>query len=198
MIDGHGSASSATSPTGTENSRLVVLRGPSGSGKSSTAHRLRAHLGRNVALIEQDYFRRIVLKERDVPGGANIELISTAVRFALDRGWHVVCEGIMHATRYRDMLDQLRRDHVGSTMFYYFDVSWDETLRRHETRPQVAEFGHDEMRRWYRAEDQLGFVEERVVPQESTLDGTVRRVLREAFSESCTARMKRNGASGAK
>src|SRR5699024_5911789 len=115
------------------------LRGPSGSGKSSTARRLREHLGRSVALIEQDYFRRIVLKERDVPDGANIELISTAVRFALDRGWHVICEGIMHAARYRDMLDRLRCDHVGRTTFYYFDVSWRETLRRHLTRPQAAE-----------------------------------------------------------
>ncbi|GAA4888834.1 kinase [Pseudonocardia sp. C8] len=184
MLDEQASAPSATSPTGSKNSRLVVLRGPSGSGKSSTARRLRAQLGRSVALIEQDYFRRTVLKERDVPGGANIELISTAIRFALDRGWHVICEGIMHAARYRDMLDRLRRDHVGGTTFYYFDISWAETLRRHETRPQAAEFGHDEMQKWYRAADQLGFTEERVIPEESPLDDTVHRILGEAFSES--------------
>ncbi len=85
MIDEHASASSATSLTGSKSSRLVVLRGPSGTGKSSTARRLREHLDRSVALIEQDYLRRIVLKELDVPGGANIELISTAVRFARSR-----------------------------------------------------------------------------------------------------------------
>ncbi|WP_026197161.1 AAA family ATPase [Sciscionella marina] len=184
MIDEHASASSATSSTGSKSSRLVVLRGPSGSGKSSTARRLREHLGRSVALIEQDYLRRIVLKELDVPGGANIELISTAVRFALDRGWHVVCEGIMHAARYRDMLDGLRRDHVGRTTFYYFDVSWGETLRRHGTRPQANEFGHDEMQKWYRAADQLGFDEEHIIPEEYSLDDTVRRILGEAFNES--------------
>src|ERR671919_85356 len=134
----------AMTAVGSKNTRLIVLRGPSGSGKSTTARRLRDHLGRSVALIEQDYFRRVVLKERDVPGGANIELISTAARFALDRGWNVIIEGIMHAEHYANMLDELRHDHLGTSVFYYFDVSWEETLRRHETRPQAAEFGIDE------------------------------------------------------
>ncbi|MGP4021251.1 hypothetical protein [Saccharopolyspora sp. 5N708] len=54
-MNGEGnSASAAMVPVGTEGTRLVVLRGPSGSGKSSTARRLRDHLGRSVALIEQD------------------------------------------------------------------------------------------------------------------------------------------------
>ncbi|MEV0699921.1 hypothetical protein AB0I53_18710 [Saccharopolyspora sp. NPDC050389] len=106
-----------------------------------------------------------MLKERDVPGGANIELISTAVRFALDHGWNVIVEGIMHAERYADMLHKLRRDHLGRSVFYYFDVTWDETLRRHKTRPQAEEFGVDEMRKWYRAGDQLGFAEEQDIPQ---------------------------------
>ncbi|WP_027941675.1 AAA family ATPase [Amycolatopsis taiwanensis] len=168
---------------GTEDTRLVVLRGPSGSGKSSTARRLRGHLGRSVALIEQDYFRRVVLKERDVSGGANIELISAAARFALDRGWNVIVEGIMRAERYANMLGDLRNDHLGKTVFYYFDVAWEETLRRHGTRPQAAEFGIDEMREWYRAGDQLGFAEERIIPQTSTLDETVHRILREGFGD---------------
>lgn len=178
----------AMTAVGSEHTRLVVLRGPSGSGKSTTARQLRAHLGRSVALIEQDYFRRVVLKERDVPGGANIELISTAARFALDRGWNVIIEGIMHAERYADMLHELRDDHLGTSVFYYFDVAWEETLRRHETRPQSAEFGVGEMRKWYRAGDQLGFGnDERIIPQTSTLDEIVHRILNEAFGDAVVA-----------
>lgn len=167
--------------TGSESTRLVVVRGPSGSGKSSAARALRAHLGRSLALVEQDYLRRIVLKEHDVPGGANIELISRTARFALDRGWDVVLEGIMHAERYSTMLDKLRHDHAGQTAFYYFDVSWRETVRRHQTRPQAQEFGVEEMRGWYRPRDLLGFAEERIVPETSTLDETVDRILDDVF-----------------
>jgi hypothetical protein len=79
------------------------------------------------------------------------------------------------------MLQQLRDDHLGMSAVYYVDVAWDETLRRHETRPQAAEFGIDEMREWYRAGDQLGFAGERIISQESTLDETVDLILREAF-----------------
>ncbi|MGP4021252.1 hypothetical protein ACTWQN_35765 [Saccharopolyspora sp. 5N708] len=49
-------------------------------------------------------------------------------RFALDRGWNVILEGIMHAERYADMLDRLRHDHLGNTEFYFFDVGLDETI----------------------------------------------------------------------
>jgi hypothetical protein len=125
----------------------------------------------------------VVLKEHDVPGGANIKLISTAARFALDRGWNVIVEGIMHAERYADMLHELRHDHVGTSVFYFFDVTWEETLRRHETRPQAAEFGIDEMRKWYRTGDQLGFAAEQIIPQSSTLDETVNHILFEAFGD---------------
>jgi adenylate kinase family enzyme len=174
-------SSTCTGHNSTQVTCLVVLRGPSGSGKSSTAKALRAHLGRSVALVEQDYLRRIVLKERDVPDGANIELINQTARFALDRGWDVIIDGILHTERYAAMLDTLRRAHLGRSCFYYFDVSWDETIRRHHTRPQVNEFGVEQMRRWYRERDLLGFDEERIIPETSTLTDTVRRVLSEAF-----------------
>jgi predicted kinase len=78
--------------TGSPTTRLVVLRGNSGSGKSTTARVLREHLGRGTAWVEQDYLRRILLREHDLPGGANIGLIDTNVRYALDHGYDVVLE----------------------------------------------------------------------------------------------------------
>ncbi len=136
-----------------------------------------------IGKIEQDYLRRIVLKEHDVPGAATIELLSHTARFALDRGWNVALEGILLAERYTDMLAQLHHDHAGTTAFYYFDVPWHETLRRHQTRPQAAEFGTDEMQTWYRPHDQLGLAEERIIPEDSTLDATMHRILAETFHD---------------
>jgi predicted kinase len=51
--------------TGSPTSRLLVLRGNSGSGKSTTAQTLRDRLGRGTAWIEQDQIRRILLWEKD-------------------------------------------------------------------------------------------------------------------------------------
>lgn len=90
--------------TGSPDTVLVCIRGNSGSGKSSIARELRHRHGRGCALVEQDYLRRIVLRERDKPGGVAPALIEQTVRFALDHGYHVVLEGILYTGRYRDML----------------------------------------------------------------------------------------------
>lgn len=169
------------SETGSPRTRLLVIRGNSGSGKTTVALAIRAQLARTCALVQQDVLRRTVLKERDVPGGANIGLISLVARYALDQGYHVIVEGILHAERYATMLTELARDHRGTTAFYYLDVSYAESLRRHATRPQAAEFGPEHMREWYRRRDLLGLPGERAVPEDSALAQTSARILAEVF-----------------
>ena len=47
--------------------------------------------------IGQDHVRRVVLKEKDKPGGANIGLKDLVTRYALDQGYTTVLEGIFYA-----------------------------------------------------------------------------------------------------
>jgi predicted kinase len=159
--------------------RLIVLRGNSGSGKSSVANALREAYGRGVSWVSQDIVRRTILHEKDRPGGANIGLIDQVTRYSLDHGYHAVLDGIFYADRYAQMLANLYRDHLGLSRFYYLDVSIAETLRRHFGRPQAAEFGADDMRSWYRPQDLLGIIPERVIPQTSALQDTVALILAE-------------------
>ncbi|MFF4590241.1 AAA family ATPase [Streptomyces sp. NPDC001388] len=164
---------------GTEHTRLVVLRGNSASGKSSVAAGLRERFGRGLALVGQDNLRRTVLRERDRPGAANIGLIDTVARYALDAGYHVVLEGILYADRYGDMLARLRGDHRGPTHAYYLHVPWEETLARHGTKPIAHEVGESDLRDWYRELDLLPGGVETVIGADSTLTETVDRVLRD-------------------
>jgi predicted kinase len=171
--------SPAVIPTGTSATRLIVLRGNSGSGKSTVARAVRERYGRGCALVEQDYLRRIVLRELDVDGGIALALIEQTVRFALDHGYHVVLEGILARSRYGTMLTDLCRAHRGRTTVYYFDVSWAETLRRHAGRTQAAEFGEAEMRAWWLPHDVLGVAGEQVITEELSLAATIDLVSRE-------------------
>lgn len=165
---------------GTEPTKLIVLRGNSGSGKSSVAAEIRARYGRGIALVGQDNLRRVILRERDVPGAANIGLIDTVARYALGQGFHVIIDGILDSARYGAMLGALRRDHPGPARFYYLDVPFEETMRRHATRPQAAEFGRAEMLRWYRERDLLPARIERIIPQTSSLNATTRLIMIDA------------------
>ena len=92
---------------------------------------------------------------------------------------HVVLDGIFYADRYEPMLAGLDRDHFGVSWFYYLDVSLDETLRRHTTRPQAAEFPPHDMREWHRPSDLLAGIEEQVIPESSSLQETTSRILAE-------------------
>ncbi|KJK40790.1 kinase [Streptomyces variegatus] len=162
---------------GNEQTRLVVLRGNSGSGKSSVAAGMRERFGRGLALVGQDNLRRVVLRERDRPGAANIGLIDLTARYALDAGYHVVIEGMLYADRYGEMLTRLRADHRGPTHAYYLHVPFEQTLVRHATKPIAHEVGEPQLRDWYRELDLLPGGVETVIGADSTLRETVDRIM---------------------
>lgn len=162
---------------------LIIFRGNSGSGKSTTAKLLRQTLLKKtrlnkVALIEQDYLRRLVLKEKEAKGTDNIKLIEQTVLFALTRDYAVILEGILFSERYKDMIRNL----VGATTqsyMYYFDISLRETLRRHQTKPDAHEFGEKEMKEWYNTYDVLGFDGEQVITEGTSQQQIVEKVLQD-------------------
>jgi hypothetical protein len=158
---------------GSPGTKLLVIRGNSGAGKSSIARAVRLRYGRGCALIEQDYLRRVVLRELDRPGGLAPELIAQTVRFALDRDYHVVLEGILAAARYGEMISGLIRSHRGQSFVFYLDVSFEESLRRHALRPQAAEFTGEQMRAWYLPRDLLGLPGEHVIAESSSFEATI-------------------------
>lgn len=160
-----------------DEARLIVIRGNSGSGKSTVANALQDTYGRGLALVSQDLLRRVVLRERDTPDAVNIGLIDQVVRYSLAHGYHVVLDGILAARRYEPMLAGITRQHAGLSYFYYLDCSLAETLRRHETRPMRAEVSPAMLRDWYRHRDLLTTVAERVIPQTSTPDQTTATIL---------------------
>ncbi|MFI8346902.1 AAA family ATPase [Streptomyces sp. NPDC085596] len=167
---------------GTEETRLIVLRGNSASGKSSTAAGLRERFGRNLAIVGQDNLRRDVLREHDRPGAANIGLIGMTARYALDAGFHTVVEGILYADRYAAMLEDLVREHRGVSRCYYLDVPLQETLARHVTKGDATYLSHvtdDHLRDWYRERDLLPSKIETVIDASSALVDTVARIMRE-------------------
>ncbi|MEU6757100.1 AAA family ATPase [Streptomyces sp. NPDC046685] len=183
---------------GTPDTRLVVLRGNSASGKSSVAAGVRERFGRGLALVGQDVLRRDVLREHDRPDGANIGLIDTVARYALDAGYHVIVEGILYGDHYGGMLARLRADHHGPTHGYYLDVPFEVTLARHATKPIAREVSEADLSSWYRPLDLLPGGVETVIGAASTLDDTIGRILRDAAWRARTGGGSPDGASGSR
>jgi len=164
--------------TGSGETRLIILRGNSASGKSSTAAEIRRRHGRrDLAVVGQDNLRRDVLREHDVPAGANIGLVDLVTWYALSHGFNVIVEGILRADHYAEMLMALIDDHQGRTCCYYLDVPFDESLTRHAGKPQASQYGATEMKAWYRELDLLPGGTEQVIPAAMPQDEIVRRVM---------------------
>ncbi|MDQ2844946.1 MAG: AAA family ATPase [Actinomycetota bacterium] len=149
---------------------LIVIRGNSASGKSTLALRLQHALGPGTANIGQDHFRRIVLREHDVPGGTNIGFIDSSARYCLAAGWNVIVEGILIASHYGDMLRALVSSHQGPTHLYYIRVDLEETVRRHQARPLAAKVPSAKLYEWFHADDLLGLPGEIVIDGAAPLD----------------------------
>lgn len=159
---------------------LIVIRGNSGSGKSTVAEEVQHALGWPTAVLGQDHFRRVVHKEREdagfADGMAHAALIEAAAAHCLGAGQHVVLEGIFRADRYAAMLERVAH-RSDDARFFAFDLSFEQTVRRHAGRSQAAEFGPDQMRPWYRGWDPLPFVAERRILPDEALSDIVQRIL---------------------
>lgn len=156
--------------------QLIIIRGNSGSGKSSVAKAVRAQLSGKTALIEQDYFRRIILKERDNAQDSDIlDFLFQSVQFAVGRGYTVILEGILYSEKYSEML--LNLTHEFSYLAFYMDVTFEETLCRHKSKPNCHEFGHQEMKEWFVPKDYLGVPKEIIIPEKSSLNSTVKMLV---------------------
>jgi hypothetical protein len=132
-----------------------------------------------VGKIEQDYLRRVVLREHGSNRTPTVApaFITTVVRAALEPGYHVVLEGILHTGSYGQPLRQLVADHAGPSFVYWLEVSFDETLRRHQQRGEATRVTVEDMRGWYTPLDLLGVPGEQVITESTSMAHTVDTIL---------------------
>lgn len=164
---------------GSASTRLVILRGDSGSGKSTAGAALRERLGGSVALIAQDHIRREMLRRDDSRQRHEdaAVLVVALARQALDLGYDVVLDGIFAPHDYGERFRALARDHRGTTLVYQFDVGIEETVRRHSGRPLAASVTEDQVRGWYQGWQPLPGIDEHRVGPEVAVDDLVATIL---------------------
>lgn len=158
----------------THTPKLIILRGPSGAGKSTVAKRLFEATERDVALIEQDHYRQEVVNHPNGNGRKiRKEMFETDIRIALKHGYDVLVEGILSPENYMSIFEGIWADHPDENYMFYFDIPFEETVRRHGTRPKSQEFGADEMKEWYELGKRSHLEWEVIIPEHSSIEETV-------------------------
>ena len=130
-------------------------------------------------MIAQDTVRRDMLKEKVEPGNLSIDLTETLARFGYDHDLLVLVEGFYETDIYGQMLEQLRNLFGSQTLAYYYDLTFEETVRRHQTRAKQEEFTPADMKRWWKDRNFLGWQEESFFRDEDSLEAAFRQIVQD-------------------
>ena len=156
--------------------KLIILRGNSGSGKTTIAKELQSKFGSNTMLISQDVIRREMLKVKDGENTQAIPLMKELLAYGSKNSNIVILEGIMYADWYKPLFELAVELYDNRIYAYYFDLSFEETLRRHQTKPTCHEFGEEAMRRWWREKDFSDMLNEVSITSEKDAESIVREI----------------------
>lgn len=153
--------------------KLIILRGNSGSGKTTIAKELQSRFGNNTMVISQDVIRRDMLKVKDGKDTPALSLMKELLKYGKDHSAIVILEGIMYADWYKPLFDMAVQLYGSNIYAYYFDLPFEETVKRHHTKPNCYEFGEKSMRIWWREKDYSDVLQEVCITAEKDIERTV-------------------------
>ena len=131
-----------------ENSKVIAVVGLSDR-EEATSHRV------SKEMQERGY--RIVPVNPRAAGGQILgeTVYATIARYGYERDLLVIVEGFYETDIYRQMLEELRDLFYPKVLSYYYDLIFEETVRRHQTRSKKADFSPADMKRWWKERDFL-------------------------------------------
>ena len=150
--------------------KLIIIRGNSGSGKSTLAKELQHKIGRNTLVISQDIVRREMLWAKDGENTTALPLLINLLKYGYDNCSCVIIEGILYADWYKPLFEYAKELFDDNVFAYYYDIPFEETLRRHNTKQVKFDFGEEDMRRWWREKDYIEIINETIITKEMTIE----------------------------
>lgn len=153
--------------------KLIILRGNSGSGKTSVSKALQKRFGRNTMMISQDMVRREMLWVKDGADTKALPLLISLLEYGRKNSEITILEGILDSECYRPLFQKAVEEYGTNIFAFYYDLPFEETLLRHATKPNKDQFGEEDMRRWWKEKDIIGIIPERILTRDISFSDTV-------------------------
>lgn len=158
--------------------KLIILRGNSGSGKTTLAKEIQKRLTGNVLLISQDIVRRDMLRAKDGQNTKALPLLMDLLQYGFQNCDFVILEGILNAKWYMPLFKKAQKLFGVQVFAYYFDIPFEETMKRHKTRHEHS-FGKEKMRSWWLEKDYIGFIAETKFTSKQTLNDEIKIIMKD-------------------
>lgn len=156
--------------------KLIIIRGPSGVGKSTVAQALMKRTKRPTVLVDLDYYRFGFVNPPGRDHELEYEMSGSDVLIGLRLGFDVIFDGNFTVDAHDPFLEKLFKAHPKENYLFYLDASLPETLRRHDTK-SYSRISTDKMREVYKYASPTGRKEEVVIPESSSLEQTVEQII---------------------
>lgn len=108
-------------------SKIIIIRGNSGSGKTHLANALNVHLDQQTLMLHQDSLKREFLSTHETPGHLTPSLINANIDWACDHNLDVILEGILDYKHYQAVFDHIQ--HL-SVIAVYLNQTFEQTLAK--------------------------------------------------------------------
>ena len=139
-------------------------------------------------LISQDVVRRDILKVKDGENPPALPLLKEMLQYGSTHCEVVILEGIFIADWYQSLFETAVNLYGADIYAYYFDIPFEETVRRHKTKPNCNEFGETEMRQWWKEKDYSELLNEKTITAEPSLETIVKDIYSAVCSECSKAK----------
>ncbi|MDR0286528.1 MAG: zeta toxin family protein [Clostridiales bacterium] len=161
---------------------LIIIRGNSGSGKTTVAKALREEMRKihgkgSTMLVSQDMIRIDILDVKDTSDNESIALIYDICSYGLKLRKNVILEGILDRWKYGEMLSTLIKECGDGVHVYYYDIPLEVTLNRHDMRVQKDMFSKEDMKSWYNQNNKLNLPNEHIFTKDVTVEKAVAKIL---------------------
>ena len=139
--------------------------------------------GNNTMLISQDVIRRDILKVKDGENTKALPLLEELLRYGRKHSEIVILEGILNVEWYRALFE-LAVDLYGKNIYaYYFDIPFEETVKRHKTKPNCNDFSAEDMRRWWNEKDYAPVLQETRITADQDKESIVHEIYHTVVSD---------------
>ncbi|MGT2845051.1 AAA family ATPase [Streptococcus hongkongensis] len=150
--------------------KIIIIRGNSASGKTSLAKAVQSQFPERAIILSQDTLRRDLLGAHDGFDTPTIPLLIELINFSYHQYDVIIIEGILKSDWYQPVWDHLLQNYPKDCQAYYYDLSFEETLKRHKGRAKANDFGQESLQRWWNDKDYLKLFDEQILSPELSIE----------------------------
>lgn len=133
-------------------------------------------------LISQDVIRRDMLHVKDGADTKALPLLKELLIFGQSNCDIVILEGILKAGWYQSLFELAMYEFDERIFAYYYDIPFDETVARHQTKPNKDDFGETDMRNWWNEKDLINLIPEKLITKDMELNDTVELIYHDVIN----------------